>query len=165
MTRTLIDIDDEKLEAAKRALGTSTKVETVNRALAEVAREEGAPRVPRRPRPGRRRSRRSRGDPRCLAVMAASTWLTSRRSNSAATARMRATCWRCSSARARLATCHVIALEVLYSARNLADYETLRADISALPWLPVTVDAMDRGARSAARVSLGAVSTACRFPI
>ncbi len=37
MTRTLIDIDDEKLEAAKRALGTSTKVETVNRALAEVA--------------------------------------------------------------------------------------------------------------------------------
>ncbi len=43
-----------------------------------------------------------------------------------------------------LATCHVIALEVLYSARNLADYETLRADISALPWLPVTVDAMDR---------------------
>jgi Arc/MetJ family transcription regulator len=37
MTRTLIDIDDNKLEAAKRALGTSTKVETVNRALAEVA--------------------------------------------------------------------------------------------------------------------------------
>jgi Arc/MetJ family transcription regulator len=37
MTRTLIDIDDVKLEAAKRALGTSTKVETVNRALAEVA--------------------------------------------------------------------------------------------------------------------------------
>lgn len=37
MTRTLIDIDDDKLEAAKRALGTSTKVETVNRALAEVA--------------------------------------------------------------------------------------------------------------------------------
>ena len=36
MTRTLIDIDDDKLEAAKRALGTSTKVETVNRALAEV---------------------------------------------------------------------------------------------------------------------------------
>lgn len=43
-----------------------------------------------------------------------------------------------------LATCHVIALEVLYSARNLADYETLRADIVALPWIPVTVDAMDR---------------------
>ena len=37
MTRTLIDIDDEVLKAAKRALGTSTKVETVNRALAEVA--------------------------------------------------------------------------------------------------------------------------------
>lgn len=43
-----------------------------------------------------------------------------------------------------LATCHVIALEVLYSARNLADYEILRTDIAALPWLPVTVDAMDR---------------------
>jgi Arc/MetJ family transcription regulator len=37
MTRTVIDIDDDKLEAAKRALGTSTKVATVNRALAEVA--------------------------------------------------------------------------------------------------------------------------------
>jgi Arc/MetJ family transcription regulator len=37
MTRTLIDIDDEALEAAKRVLGTRTKVETVNRALAEVA--------------------------------------------------------------------------------------------------------------------------------
>ncbi|MGB2757387.1 MAG: type II toxin-antitoxin system VapB family antitoxin [Acidimicrobiia bacterium] len=35
--RTVIDIDDEQLEAAKRVLGTSTKVETVNRALAEVA--------------------------------------------------------------------------------------------------------------------------------
>jgi predicted nucleic acid-binding protein len=43
-----------------------------------------------------------------------------------------------------LATCHVIALEVLYSARTLADYEILRSDIAALPWLPVTVDAMDR---------------------
>jgi Arc/MetJ family transcription regulator len=37
VTRTVIDIDDNKLEAAKRALGTSTTVETVNRALAEVA--------------------------------------------------------------------------------------------------------------------------------
>lgn len=43
-----------------------------------------------------------------------------------------------------LATCHIIALEILYSARNLADYETLRADLAALPWLPVTVEAMDR---------------------
>lgn len=43
-----------------------------------------------------------------------------------------------------LATCHVIALEVLYSARNAADYDTLRADLDALPWLPVTVEAMDR---------------------
>jgi Arc/MetJ family transcription regulator len=37
MTRTLIDIDDGALEGAKRILGTRTKVETVNRALAEVA--------------------------------------------------------------------------------------------------------------------------------
>jgi hypothetical protein len=43
-----------------------------------------------------------------------------------------------------LATCHVIALEVLYSARHLDDYEILRTDIAALPWLPVTVDVMDR---------------------
>jgi Arc/MetJ family transcription regulator len=35
--KTLVDIDDDRLEAAKRALGTTTKVETVNRALAEVA--------------------------------------------------------------------------------------------------------------------------------
>lgn len=37
MTRTLVDIDDKALAAAAAELGTSTKVETVNRALAEVA--------------------------------------------------------------------------------------------------------------------------------
>lgn len=37
MTRTLVDIDDEALAAAAAELGTSTKVDTVNRALAEVA--------------------------------------------------------------------------------------------------------------------------------
>jgi Arc/MetJ family transcription regulator len=37
MTRTLIDIDDDALAAAAKELGTKTKVETVNRALAEVA--------------------------------------------------------------------------------------------------------------------------------
>jgi len=37
MTRTLIDVDDASLQAAARVLGTKTKVETVNRALAEVA--------------------------------------------------------------------------------------------------------------------------------
>lgn len=37
MTRTVIDIDDESLAAAALVLGTSTKVETVNRALAEIA--------------------------------------------------------------------------------------------------------------------------------
>ncbi len=36
MTKTLIDIDDRQLERAQRSLGTSTKRETVNRALAQV---------------------------------------------------------------------------------------------------------------------------------
>lgn len=38
--RTVIDIDDASLEAAKKVLGTTTKVETVNRALSEVANRE-----------------------------------------------------------------------------------------------------------------------------
>jgi len=37
MTRTVVDIDDEALAAAAEELGTSTKVGTVNRALAEIA--------------------------------------------------------------------------------------------------------------------------------
>ncbi len=37
MARTVIDVDDESLAAAAKVLGTSTKVETVNRALAEIA--------------------------------------------------------------------------------------------------------------------------------
>jgi Arc/MetJ family transcription regulator len=37
MTRTLVDIDDDALQAAAAELGTTTKVETVNRALAEIA--------------------------------------------------------------------------------------------------------------------------------
>ena len=37
MTRTLVDINDEALAAAAAELGTTTKVETVNRALAEIA--------------------------------------------------------------------------------------------------------------------------------
>ena len=36
MSRTIIDIDDSALEAAMRELGTKTKVETVNKALADV---------------------------------------------------------------------------------------------------------------------------------
>lgn len=31
-----------------------------------------------------------------------------------------------------LASCHVVALEVLYSARNLRDYETLKRDIEVI---------------------------------
>lgn len=37
MTRTLIDVDDEALAGAARELGTKTKVDTINRALAHVA--------------------------------------------------------------------------------------------------------------------------------
>jgi hypothetical protein len=37
MTRTVIDINDRDLEAAAAVLGTTTKVATVNQALAEVA--------------------------------------------------------------------------------------------------------------------------------
>ena len=36
MSRTVIDVDDQKLREAAEILGTHTKVETVNRALAEV---------------------------------------------------------------------------------------------------------------------------------
>lgn len=37
MARTVIDIDDVALAAAARELGSTTKVDTVNRALAEIA--------------------------------------------------------------------------------------------------------------------------------
>jgi Arc/MetJ family transcription regulator len=37
MAKTLIDIDEEALAAAMAEFGTSTKVDTVNRALREVA--------------------------------------------------------------------------------------------------------------------------------
>lgn len=37
MSRTTIDIDDDQLAAAARELGTTSKVETVNAALAYVA--------------------------------------------------------------------------------------------------------------------------------
>lgn len=43
-----------------------------------------------------------------------------------------------------LASSHVVALEVLYSARNVEDYETLRVYLDALPWLPCDEQAMDR---------------------
>ncbi len=35
--RTVVDIDENSLREARAALGTTSKVETVNRALAEVA--------------------------------------------------------------------------------------------------------------------------------
>lgn len=37
MTRTTIDLDDDRLAAAARELGTASKVDTVNAALAYVA--------------------------------------------------------------------------------------------------------------------------------
>ncbi len=41
MSRTLIDVDDDALTRAAAALGTRTKVETVNRALQLVAQSAG----------------------------------------------------------------------------------------------------------------------------
>jgi predicted nucleic acid-binding protein len=43
-----------------------------------------------------------------------------------------------------LATCHVIAFEVLYSARNSDDYDALLGDLRSLPWLPTTTEVMER---------------------
>ncbi|WP_306369700.1 type II toxin-antitoxin system VapB family antitoxin [Nocardiopsis sp. CC223A] len=37
MSRTVIDLDEDALAAAAEELGTTTKVETVNRALREIA--------------------------------------------------------------------------------------------------------------------------------
>lgn len=42
MTKTLIDIDDALLSKAAEALGTTTKKDTVNAALAEVLRVRAA---------------------------------------------------------------------------------------------------------------------------
>jgi len=42
MSRTIIDIDDSALAAAMRELGTKTKVETVNKALADVGALSGS---------------------------------------------------------------------------------------------------------------------------
>jgi Arc/MetJ family transcription regulator len=39
MSRTLIDVDDEALARAASVLGTSTKVDTVNRALQLIAQK------------------------------------------------------------------------------------------------------------------------------
>jgi predicted nucleic acid-binding protein len=43
-----------------------------------------------------------------------------------------------------IAACHMSALEICYSARNLADLEALLAGQRALEWLPVSEAAMDR---------------------
>lgn len=43
-----------------------------------------------------------------------------------------------------LATCEVVALELLYSARNAADYEQRWVDLESLPWLHVTTGVMRR---------------------
>jgi hypothetical protein len=42
------------------------------------------------------------------------------------------------------ATCEIVALELLYSARSVPDYEQRLADLQALPWLPVTQAVMTR---------------------
>lgn len=37
MTKTLVDVDEDALDRAQRALGTATKKDTINQALAQVA--------------------------------------------------------------------------------------------------------------------------------
>ena len=43
-----------------------------------------------------------------------------------------------------IAACHITALEICHSARNLADLEALLAGQRALEWLPVSEAVMDR---------------------
>jgi predicted nucleic acid-binding protein len=43
-----------------------------------------------------------------------------------------------------LATCEIVALELLYSARGVVDYEQRWADLQALPWLHLTEAVMTR---------------------
>ena len=43
-----------------------------------------------------------------------------------------------------IAACHLTALEICYSARNLADLDALFAGQRALEWLPVSEAVMDR---------------------
>jgi predicted nucleic acid-binding protein len=43
-----------------------------------------------------------------------------------------------------VAACHMTALEICYSARNLADLDALLAGQRALEWLPVNETVMDR---------------------
>jgi predicted nucleic acid-binding protein len=43
-----------------------------------------------------------------------------------------------------IATCTIIDLEVLYSARNLADYEQILDERQALPQVPITQQTLDR---------------------
>jgi predicted nucleic acid-binding protein len=42
------------------------------------------------------------------------------------------------------ATSGIVALEMLYSARNLRDYEKLRRELSAMIWLPTTDEIVNR---------------------
>jgi predicted nucleic acid-binding protein len=44
----------------------------------------------------------------------------------------------------RIATCEMIALEVLYSARSLAEYDKRRAQVESFRWLPTTNTALRR---------------------
>ncbi|MGH7883526.1 MAG: PIN domain nuclease [Candidatus Dormibacteraceae bacterium] len=43
-----------------------------------------------------------------------------------------------------LAACEIVALEILYSARNLAEYDRVQNDLEALTWLDVDVRALRR---------------------
>jgi predicted nucleic acid-binding protein len=52
-----------------------------------------------------------------------------------------------------LATSHIAAMEVLYSARNRRHYRALRDEIDSLPWLATDEDAMDRALQVQGRLA------------
>lgn len=43
-----------------------------------------------------------------------------------------------------LAVCEIVALEILYSARNLTDYQRLQHGLNAQPWLAATTEVLQR---------------------
>ncbi len=122
MTRTLVDIDDEALAAAAAELGTTTKVETVNRALAEIAARPRRLTALERLRTaeddlgGRGRHARSMALSKHLADKSA---FEQQRHSEAAAGLLRAL-----TADGALYMTEIVALELLYSARNPDDYET-----------------------------------------
>lgn len=150
MARTLVDLDEDALRLAMAEYGTTTKVETVNRALREVANR-----------------REAAEEKRIERLMETAMFIGERLAECdvrKAGVAMTATClvdtsawelsYRSKQARQRLlslastheiAICPVIAGEVLYAARNHADLVAYRRRLEEdLVWLETTGDAQER---------------------